>query len=141
VEHICFRPRALPRSGPDHSRGARPRAKRRNYRGSSRDGIEEAEEGQVITVLHCRYERNSALVQAKKRRARVMLGKLVWRPASLTSASGMGRRGLYRMPPRQAGSRAENWVTRRRLGIFGCFAPTATAWSMRGDLGSRSKNW
>jgi 5-methylcytosine-specific restriction enzyme A len=40
------------------------------------DGIEEAEEGRVITALHCRYERNSALVQAKKRRALAMLGKL-----------------------------------------------------------------
>jgi 5-methylcytosine-specific restriction protein A len=40
------------------------------------DGIEEAEEGRVITALHRRYGRNSALVQAKKRRALAMLGKL-----------------------------------------------------------------
>jgi 5-methylcytosine-specific restriction protein A len=40
------------------------------------DGIEEAEEGRVITALHRRYERNAALVQAKKRRALAMLGRL-----------------------------------------------------------------
>jgi 5-methylcytosine-specific restriction protein A len=40
------------------------------------DGIEEAEEGRVITALHRRYERNSALVQAKKKTTLAMLGKL-----------------------------------------------------------------
>jgi 5-methylcytosine-specific restriction enzyme A len=40
------------------------------------DGIEEAEEGRVITALHRRYERNSALVQAKKKKALAALGKL-----------------------------------------------------------------
>jgi len=40
------------------------------------DGIEEAEEGRVITALHRRYERNGALVQAKKRRALATLGRL-----------------------------------------------------------------
>ena len=40
------------------------------------DGIEEAEEGRVITAMHRRYERNAALVQAKKKRALVTLGRL-----------------------------------------------------------------
>ena len=40
------------------------------------DGIEEAEEGRVITALHRRYERNSALVQAKKKKALATLGRL-----------------------------------------------------------------
>ena len=41
------------------------------------DGIEEAEEGRVITALHRQYERNSALVQAKKKkRALTALGRL-----------------------------------------------------------------
>jgi hypothetical protein len=40
------------------------------------DGIEEAEEGRVITALHRRYERNSALVKAKKKKALATLGSL-----------------------------------------------------------------
>jgi 5-methylcytosine-specific restriction protein A len=40
------------------------------------DGIEEAEEGRVIAALHRRYERNSALVQAKKKKALATLGRL-----------------------------------------------------------------
>lgn len=40
------------------------------------DGIEEAEEGRVIAALHHRYKRNSALVQAKKRKALATLGRL-----------------------------------------------------------------
>jgi predicted HNH restriction endonuclease len=40
------------------------------------DGIEEAEEGGVITAMHRRYERNSALVQAKKKKALAALGTL-----------------------------------------------------------------
>jgi 5-methylcytosine-specific restriction enzyme A len=40
------------------------------------DGIEEAVEGRVITALHRRYERNSALVQAKKKKALATLGRL-----------------------------------------------------------------
>jgi 5-methylcytosine-specific restriction protein A len=53
------------------------------------DGIEEAVEGRVITVLHRRYERNSGLVQAKKKRR--WLRSVDWRakPAGLTSASVM----------------------------------------------------
>src|SRR5580704_17428118 len=40
------------------------------------DGVEEAEEGRVITALHRRYERNSALVKAKKKKALGTLGSL-----------------------------------------------------------------
>lgn len=38
--------------------------------------IEEAEEGRVLTGLHRRYERNAALVRAKKQRALAQFGKL-----------------------------------------------------------------
>ena len=54
------------------------------------DGIEEAEEGRVITALHRRYERNSALVQAKSDAHWSCLGGWFARLASLTSANGMG---------------------------------------------------
>ena len=38
------------------------------------DLIEEAEEGRVVSAMHRRYERNPALVEAKKRRALAKLG-------------------------------------------------------------------
>ena len=41
------------------------------------EGIEEAEESRVITAMHRRYERNSRLVQAKKRRALATFGRSV----------------------------------------------------------------
>jgi predicted HNH restriction endonuclease len=40
------------------------------------DSIEEAEEGRLITAMHRRYERNSALVQAKKKKTLAVLGRL-----------------------------------------------------------------
>jgi 5-methylcytosine-specific restriction enzyme A len=55
--------------------------------------IEEAEEGRVITALHRSYERNSALVQAKKRRALAALGKLACEACGFDFQERYGERG------------------------------------------------
>jgi 5-methylcytosine-specific restriction enzyme A len=57
------------------------------------DGIEEAEEGRVITAMHRRYERNAALVQAKKRRALATLGRLVCEACGFDFRERYGDRG------------------------------------------------
>jgi 5-methylcytosine-specific restriction protein A len=57
------------------------------------DEMEEAEEGRVATAMHLRYERNSALVQAKKRRALAMLGKLACESCGFNFRERYGERG------------------------------------------------
>jgi 5-methylcytosine-specific restriction protein A len=57
------------------------------------DEMEEAEEGRVATAMHRRYERNSALVQAKKRRALAMLGKLACEACGFDFRERYGERG------------------------------------------------
>jgi 5-methylcytosine-specific restriction protein A len=57
------------------------------------DLIEEAEEGRVITALHRRYERNSALVQAKKRRALATQGQLACEACGFDFRQRYGDRG------------------------------------------------
>jgi 5-methylcytosine-specific restriction protein A len=57
------------------------------------DEIEEAEEGRILTALHHRYERNSALVQAKKRRALATLGRLACEACGFDFHERYGDRG------------------------------------------------
>jgi 5-methylcytosine-specific restriction enzyme A len=57
------------------------------------DGIEEAEEGRVITALHRRYERNSTLVQAKKTRALTAFGRLACEACGFDFREHYGERG------------------------------------------------
>jgi len=57
------------------------------------DGIEEAEEGRVVTALHRRYERNSALVQVKKRRVLAKLGRLACEACGFDFHERYGDRG------------------------------------------------
>jgi len=57
------------------------------------DGIEEAEEGRVITAMHRRFERNSALIETKKRRALETLGRLACEACGFDSHERYGDRG------------------------------------------------
>jgi predicted HNH restriction endonuclease len=57
------------------------------------EGIEEAEEGRVITAMHRRYERNAALVQAKKKRALATLGRLACEACGFDFRERYGDRG------------------------------------------------
>jgi len=57
------------------------------------DGIEEAQEGRVMTGLHRRYERNSTLVQAKKRNALATLGRLACEACGFDFRERYGDRG------------------------------------------------
>ena len=57
------------------------------------DEIEEAEEGRVITAMHRRYERNSALTEAKKRRALTSFGKLACEACGFDFHERYGERG------------------------------------------------
>jgi 5-methylcytosine-specific restriction protein A len=57
------------------------------------EGIEEAEEGRVITPLHRRYERNSALVQTKKRKVLATLGRLACEACGFDFHERYGDRG------------------------------------------------
>jgi 5-methylcytosine-specific restriction protein A len=57
------------------------------------DGIEEAEEGRVITAMHRRYERNAALIQMKKRRALATLGRLACEACGFDFRERYGDRG------------------------------------------------
>jgi 5-methylcytosine-specific restriction enzyme A len=57
------------------------------------DGIEEAAEGRVITALHHRYERSTALVQARKRRALGKFGKLACEACGFDFQERYGDRG------------------------------------------------
>ena len=57
------------------------------------DGIEEAEEGRVITAIHRRYERNSTLIEAKKRRALATFGRLACEACGFDFRERYGDRG------------------------------------------------
>ena len=57
------------------------------------DGIEEAAEGRVITALHRRYERNSALIEAQKRRVVATLGRLACEACGFDFRERYGERG------------------------------------------------
>jgi 5-methylcytosine-specific restriction protein A len=57
------------------------------------DEIEEAEEGRIVTAMHRRYERNLALVQAKKRRVFSELGKLACEACGFDFRERYGERG------------------------------------------------
>lgn len=57
------------------------------------DLIEEAEEGRVVSAMHRRYERNPALVEAKKRRALAKLGKLACEACGFDFRERYGERG------------------------------------------------
>jgi 5-methylcytosine-specific restriction protein A len=57
------------------------------------DGIEEAEEGRVITAMHRRYERNSKLIEAKKHRALATLGRLACEACGFDFSEHYGDRG------------------------------------------------
>jgi len=57
------------------------------------EGIEEAEEGRVITAMHRRYELNSTLVQAKKRRALATFGRLTCEACGFDFRERYGDRG------------------------------------------------
>jgi predicted HNH restriction endonuclease len=57
------------------------------------DGIEEAEEGRVITAMHRRFERNSALIETKKRRALATLGRLACEACGFDFEERYGDRG------------------------------------------------
>jgi 5-methylcytosine-specific restriction protein A len=59
----------------------------------SAEGIEEAEEGRVITAMHRRYERNSRLIEAKKRRALATFGRLACEACGFDFRKGYGDRG------------------------------------------------
>ena len=55
--------------------------------------MEEAEEGRVITGMHRRYERNSALVEAKKHRTLMTLGRLACEACGFDFRERYGERG------------------------------------------------
>jgi predicted HNH restriction endonuclease len=57
------------------------------------DGIEETEEGRVVTALHRGHERSSALVQAKKRKALAVLGRLACEACGFDFRERYGDRG------------------------------------------------
>jgi 5-methylcytosine-specific restriction protein A len=57
------------------------------------DWVEEAAEGLVITALHHRYERSTALVQARKRRALGKFGKLACEACGFCFQERYGDRG------------------------------------------------
>jgi 5-methylcytosine-specific restriction enzyme A len=100
------------------------------------DGIEEAEEGRVITALHRRYERNSALVQAKKREALATLGRLACEACGFDFRERYGERGdgfieCHHTKPVHTLKPGD----KSRLGIFAFCSPTATAWSMQSGPG------
>jgi predicted HNH restriction endonuclease len=57
------------------------------------DRIEEAEEGRVITAMHRRYERNSGLVQAKKRRTLAKFSALAREACGFNFRERYGERG------------------------------------------------
>lgn len=57
------------------------------------DAIEEAAEGRVITALHRRYERSIALVQARKRGALGMFGRLACEACGFDFRERYGDRG------------------------------------------------
>jgi predicted HNH restriction endonuclease len=73
------------------------------------DGIEEAEEGRVVTALHRGHERSSALVQAKKRKALAALGRLACEACGFDFSRALRepRRRLHRVPSRQAHSHTQ----------------------------------
>ena len=104
------------------------------------DGIEEAEEGRVITALRRRYERNSALVQAKKKRALTALGRLACEACGFDFRErygdhGEGFIGCHHTKPVHALKPGD----KQRSGTFAFYAPTVTAWSTHGGIGSRLK--
>ena len=107
------------------------------------DGIEEAEEGRVITALHRQYERNSALVQAKKKkRALTALGRLACEACGFDFRERYGDHGegfieCHHTKPVHALKPGD----KTRSGTFAFYAPTVTAWSMQRDFGSQSKSW
>jgi predicted HNH restriction endonuclease len=57
------------------------------------DEMEEAAEGRVITAIHRRYERNTRLVQGKKRRALSTLGRLACEACEFDFHERYGDRG------------------------------------------------
>jgi len=57
------------------------------------DGIEEAEEGRVITAMHRRYERNAAIVKAKKQRVLARTGRLACEACGFDFRERYGDRG------------------------------------------------
>jgi 5-methylcytosine-specific restriction enzyme A len=57
------------------------------------DGNEEAEEGRVITAMHRRYERNAAIVKAKKQRVLAGSGRLACEACEFDFRERYGERG------------------------------------------------
>jgi predicted HNH restriction endonuclease len=57
------------------------------------DGNEEAEEGRVVTAMHRRYERNAAIVRAKKHRILVRSGRLACEACGFDFRERYGERG------------------------------------------------
>jgi 5-methylcytosine-specific restriction protein A len=57
------------------------------------DEIEEAEEGRVITAMHRRYERDTRIVQAKKKRALAATGRLTCDACKFDFHSRYGEHG------------------------------------------------
>jgi predicted HNH restriction endonuclease len=57
------------------------------------DGIEEAEEGRLVTAMHRGHERSSALVDAKKRRALARFGRLSCEACGFDFRERYGDRG------------------------------------------------